>query len=979
MGLFKRVFHPNRVKREKQNQANDSKNQVINSGEQEKKIAKQKQEEAIKAIDKDCCAALEQINVWYKAEITNAKVSYEEAQVYFKNIADSLQNSLKEFTIKIENDFNLQKEQLLLNQTEDKENIEHCYKHIKNIADNSNKTYIQTKEHINSLWDSIKQTMLSNKCLTAYSNIKDPLTDRALKVKHYIFLTSFFKNLLKQNVIREHEFKLYAKFLYDLSMSVNDLKNNNNYIEINRKIIDILQQENSTNFRVAKNSYNADHELLNSKHLKEVNSSEALLYKIDSEITKIALKYEQELKKLTEEYEQKILKLNTNYNNHLKELEVQQGAYQSKHDSYLKELDKNKNNSINEVKEHEKAEKKKINDQYDAIIQNIEKTVNEQLKQIQTQLQESLRQLKKVRKLSIINVFTTIGAATAAYFSGGLLAGASQYIIESVQNSLMLTSIGSAANLIKGNNSVGINFSISLPMASESYVTKNKNKAQKNKLVTEETYLNLEKIHNKFKQQAQDIKNWESELENNLFFALDKQIYRPKTNYSNELTSYNLNDKFSKNFYCYAKLGPLQKNGCRIVNWNIKLNNQNNFYGIEIIKDKDILNFLKKLPSINEQAIGHDWNKPQQFIFNGKINKFTNENKQIRLNNSKHKASFLENVLDFFIPTANAKEIDFAQNKPIATKKKNNLFDILNLAIHGDIEAKLKMRQKMPMLATFFDAIDPNLEYKSKDNAALSEFKVYGRAAKNVRDGYVFLLTNPHEAVKDFYYLGTDIIELGMHYIFNTNYHQGSKLRNEARLNDFKTLYNSDHLTKKEAFLTLAMGIMLPTPLTKGLKNKVNTNISIPFKTKKLGTYGYHNTGKITRKSASSFIGGKYTSYMLKEDIIVYRVGSKDRPLGEYFSLDRPFSELQSRIDKAIRPIWPGGATSIIDTAYKIKIPKGTIIHIGEVAPQGNVFLGGTEQIFIQKPWLNKEVKVLETYKLNTESLWNNRAKVLKY
>ena len=67
-------------------------------------------------------------------------------------------------------------------------------------------------------------------------------------------------------------------------------------------------------------------------------------------------------------------------------------------------------------------------------------------------------------------------------------------------------------------------------------------------------------------------------------------------------------------------------------------------------------------------------------------------------------------------------------------------------------------------------------------------------------------------------------------------------------------------------------------------------------------------------------------------------------------------------IDKAIIPVWPNGATSLLDRGYKVKIPKGTKIYIGEVAPQGGYYLGGTEQVVVVKPWEIENIEVLENF-----------------
>lgn len=121
-------------------------------------------------------------------------------------------------------------------------------------------------------------------------------------------------------------------------------------------------------------------------------------------------------------------------------------------------------------------------------------------------------------------------------------------------------------------------------------------------------------------------------------------------------------------------------------------------------------------------------------------------------------------------------------------------------------------------------------------------------------------------------------------------------------------------------------------------------------KAKLISQNNLYNPGMLDDLNASTFIGNKYNTYLLNDDMVLFRAGEKDNPLGQFMSFERPNSELQVRIDKAILPKWSDGSPSVINTGYAIKIPKGTYVHIGEVAQQGGIFLGGTKQIFIEKP-----------------------------
>lgn len=44
---------------------------------------------------------------------------------------------------------------------------------------------------------------------------------------------------------------------------------------------------------------------------------------------------------------------------------------------------------------------------------------------------------------------------------------------------------------------------------------------------------------------------------------------------------------------------------------------------------------------------------------------------------------------------------------------------------------------------------------------------------------------------------------------------------------------------------------------------------------------------------------------------------------------------------------------------FTVKVPAGTTVHTGKVSGQGAHFIGGTQQIVVEKPWLIKGVEVL--------------------
>lgn len=128
------------------------------------------------------------------------------------------------------------------------------------------------------------------------------------------------------------------------------------------------------------------------------------------------------------------------------------------------------------------------------------------------------------------------------------------------------------------------------------------------------------------------------------------------------------------------------------------------------------------------------------------------------------------------------------------------------------------------------------------------------------------------------------------------------------------------------------------------------------------------------RKSpAGNFAGGKYNAITLQEDKILYRAGEGGggkKALGQWFTEAPATSDIQARVDSAVKLGWNDPATgkitawSEIDSAYKVRIPKGTTVYVGPAGSQGGALVGGKEQIFVQRPWDLPGVKALEETRL---------------
>ncbi len=111
------------------------------------------------------------------------------------------------------------------------------------------------------------------------------------------------------------------------------------------------------------------------------------------------------------------------------------------------------------------------------------------------------------------------------------------------------------------------------------------------------------------------------------------------------------------------------------------------------------------------------------------------------------------------------------------------------------------------------------------------------------------------------------------------------------------------------------------------------------------------NPGPLSDQHAATFTGGHYDTTVSTEPMTLYRAGTADSPLGQFFSREPPVGVAQTRIDKAIPEVWPDGSPAPLDTGHAIHFPAGTTMHTGEVANQGGIYMGGTEQVLVERPW----------------------------
>ena len=182
----------------------------------------------------------------------------------------------------------------------------------------------------------------------------------------------------------------------------------------------------------------------------------------------------------------------------------------------------------------------------------------------------------------------------------------------------------------------------------------------------------------------------------------------------------------------------------------------------------------------------------------------------------------------------------------------------------------------------------------------------------------------------------------------------------------------------KDFSTTRLQPVVKPQPAPKNLDVEGPVVNNIQSKYPDLQTYEYNsytNPGPLNDLRGQpnvNFYGGRYDVEVLKSPKILYRAGDQSNPLGQWFTESAPHSEIEVRINTAVKPIWTDRSgnytgSSPLNSVYEIKIPAGTTIYRGPVASQGGIYQGGLEyeQIFIETPWKIEGVEVISSKPLN--------------
>jgi len=512
------------------------------------------------------------------------------------------------------------------------------------------KNYNNNKALLANLWNEITTQMLHQDCVTGYEQLKQSATQYIVKTKSYSLLVGYFKQLATKYIISNDDFARYKKFLHAICNTDNQVEHNIEFCTIDLEITNLLTYLKRQDEDFVSLAYKQDH-LNNQTNYNNSREFNNLLSSKFAETTReIADKYKKVLLNLTNERDQKNKDLENNYTTIKQQTETEWYNHEHTYNAYITSLNENKASIERQLVEKEQQEKDKINDNYQQELKSIDDSVKEITEQVNSNLKEQLKQLRRAARASVINVFTSISTAIAAYFSGGLLSGFSNYIVEGVRNSLIATSLGSLESLIKDKEKIGAKLVFNFPQGpTHDFTPEVARSSTVQKQEPPDFSANLAKLKEEFSIFNQRVHTWQTQAEHDLFYSLNRgMFFRP--NFSNAVAVYS-SQSYNFNFGIDAELGQLQPNGYRNVRWNISLDN-NRWYGDNLMQDRDIRNIIQQITKNSESLLNNNWLRPQKLSFNSTFNENSSNwlksfsHKYIHVSNKKHlEASLGEKLL----------------------------------------------------------------------------------------------------------------------------------------------------------------------------------------------------------------------------------------------------------------------------------------------------------------------------------------------
>jgi hypothetical protein len=623
--LFKTTFHPNKIRREAEHKAHALMNNASQSCKQQQAELMAQKDKYLVELATVCTDAKTQLNSWYQEELAATDEDYNQKHNEYTAALNEANQAKIKLEQEIEVGFNAGKQQLIDDFNNNHQTIQTCKQQVISLTKNTKNYYVNYKLTLERLWDQITSNMLHKRCLAAYQQLKQPtISSNPLHYKNYSLLVGYLQQLLVENLICESIFDKYKKFLFVLcNNNVIDIEKDSNFITIDQEITELLASIAQQDHKILDNAYNKDSKQYNKSYNLAIEFDKALQLKVNAVEKDINIKYEQAVAALNEEKKQKFLTLNNNFATMVEEIESSWQNYKIRHATYINDINNKRDTKLNHINEHEEQNKIKIEQKCQEEIIAIQQAFNKHAQEINSALDEQLKKLKHSRISNLLNASIATLSGVAAYFTGGLSATIGAHITESIQASLLATSLGSLERLLNGKDKIGVNLSGKLigPEAVKNVNFEIRNNNQDLNNTQKEQLINLSLLQAKIEQFSQSAQSWQLRTEQNLFYQLNRSVSPIKLNFSEALSLYSkkstnnlsaLNGRF--------QLGPLETNGYRALNWNISANGLPSYYGTEMIQDfylRRVCDIVKNSNKKNNGAlIPNNWHKAQEFKFN---------------------------------------------------------------------------------------------------------------------------------------------------------------------------------------------------------------------------------------------------------------------------------------------------------------------------------------------------------------------------
>jgi len=600
---FKKLVHPKRIAREKEKEAEDQRKEVEKQAAAQAAAVEKHKKEALETISVAYGEAKDQVNAWYKTEFCQAEEDYAKKQADYQKTFEACLRAILEAKDKIESGFHQQNDKLIENQKEDERRLQACRAAIIKQAEQAKANYRQDKLSLDDLWKQAKNAMLHKQCQESYFILKQP-GEKLDKSSHYGMLVAYFQHLSSQDFFTNSDLERYIKFVKHLYLTDKISENDESLSSIDKEIHLLFSRSEAKSINSLTMAYKSDYQNSKKMYASSKDVNDALSQKLDTEKQAISDEYTATMNALIEEREEKRRILRNNSGKFLADIESEKALYQEKYDAYVLSLGRNKEACLLEISKNEQLEMDKVNAQCQAELTHLQEEVRAAINKINEALSQNLKQIKRSRLSIIANFFISVVTGVGAYFTGGLLAGASASIVETVRASLGLTSLAAASSLLTGKDKIGFKISVDLnaPRSSGNTNPSRNDRNMADHKGTDDLRVNLKSIRDKFNDFSKDIEEWKSQAEHHFFYSLSKNLGLPELDFS-ESTVF-VKQKPSASFHVW--LGASNSYGLRTVDWQA---------GRAVMFDCDIRMIFKRFTGVNDTVFGKDWQQPQILRF----------------------------------------------------------------------------------------------------------------------------------------------------------------------------------------------------------------------------------------------------------------------------------------------------------------------------------------------------------------------------